>query len=53
MNKPEKIFTFRISTDLLEAAHVLANDQDLSLAQLMRRILAEAVKKAAVGEGSV
>ena len=44
--KTEKIFTFRIPTTLLEAGHVLAESQDLTLAQLMRRLLHEAVLKA-------
>lgn len=41
--KTEKIFTFRIPSDLLEAGHKLAEGQDLNLAQLMRRLLKEAV----------
>jgi predicted HicB family RNase H-like nuclease len=44
--KTEKIFTFRIPTTLLEAGHVLAESQGLTLAQLMRRLLHEAVLKA-------
>ena len=44
--KTEKIFTFRIPTTLLKAGHVLAESQDLTLAQLMRRLLHEAVLKA-------
>lgn len=43
--KTDKIFTFRIPVELLEAGHVLAESQDLTLAQLMRRLLRDAVVK--------
>lgn len=43
--KTEKIFTFRLPADLLDAAHVLATARDLSLAQLMRRLVKDAVAK--------
>ena len=43
--KTEKIFTFHIPSDLLEAGHALAAAQDLTLAQLMRRLLKDAVAK--------
>jgi predicted HicB family RNase H-like nuclease len=42
--KTEKIFTFRIPVELLDAGHALAEKYDLSLAQLMRRILKDAVE---------
>ncbi len=43
--KPEKIFTFRIPVELLDAGHAMAEEQDLTLAQFMRRLLKEAVAK--------
>jgi predicted HicB family RNase H-like nuclease len=43
--KTEKIFTFRIPVELLDAGHAMAEAQDLTLAQLMRRLLKEAVAK--------
>mgnify|MGYP001275779276 FL=1 len=43
--KTEKIFTFRIPVELLDAGYPLAEAQDLTLAQLMRRLLKEAVAK--------
>ena len=41
--KTEKIFTFRIPVELLDAGHALAEAQDLTLAQLIRRLLKAAV----------
>lgn len=46
--KTEKIFTFRIPVELLGAARALADEQDLTLAQLLRRLLKEAVSKQSV-----
>lgn len=43
--KTDKIFTFRIPVELLDAGHALAEAQDLTLAQLMRRLLKEAVAR--------
>lgn len=39
--KTEKIFTFRVPADILATAHEIAAKQDLSLAQLLRRMLRE------------
>lgn len=49
--KTEKSFTFRIPVDLLDAAHVLAVKQDLTLAQLVRRLLREVVEKEGTAHG--
>jgi predicted HicB family RNase H-like nuclease len=38
-----KAFTFRIPVSLLKAGHALADAQDMSLAQLLRRVLADRV----------
>lgn len=39
----DKAFTFRVPVDLLDAAHLLAASQDLSVAQLLRKVLKELV----------
>ncbi len=41
--KTEKIFTFRVPADVLADAHKVAAKEDLSLAQLLRRVLRELV----------
>lgn len=41
--KTEKIFTFRVPADILATAHKVAAKEDLSLAQLLRRVLRELV----------
>lgn len=49
--KTEKIFTFRIPVELLDAAHDLASAQDLTLAQLLRKLLRDAVSREGVENG--
>jgi len=49
MKEEEKAFTFRIPVSLLKAGHSLADAQDLSLAQLLRRLLAAQVN---INQGS-
>ena len=41
--KTEKIFTFCVPADVLADAHKVAAKEDLSLAQLLRRVLRELV----------
>ena len=43
MRTEDKSFTFRLPIALLESLQVIAVAQDLSLAQLMRRVLREYV----------
>ena len=41
----DKSFTFKIPVDLLAESQAIAAKQDLSLAQLLRRVLREFVEK--------
>lgn len=41
----DKVFTFRVPVDLLNDAHQLAESQDLSVAQLLRKMLKELVAR--------
>ena len=43
MTEPEKTFRFPLPVSLLETSHEIARMQDLSLAQLIRRMLRELV----------
>lgn len=45
MKQEEKAFTFRLPVDLLEALQEYAEAQDLSVAQVMRRVLKEFAAK--------
>ena len=43
MKTEEKTFTFRLPALVLEAVQKIADEQDLSVAQLMRRLLKKLV----------
>jgi len=46
MKQEEKAFTFRLPVDLLEALQKHAEENDLSVAQVMRRVLKQFVTSA-------
>jgi predicted HicB family RNase H-like nuclease len=50
MTEPEKTFSFKMPVSLLETSHEIARMQDLSLAQLIRRMLRELVAVEEVGQ---
>ena len=41
--RDDKSFTFRIPTPLLDEIHIMAAEQDLSVAQIVRKVLREFV----------
>ena len=43
MQKTDKIYTFRLPVDLLDALREIAEQRDLRINQLMRRVLREFV----------
>ena len=45
MQKTDKIYTFRLPADLLDALREIAEQRDLRINQLMRRVLREFVEK--------
>lgn len=46
MQKTDKIYTFRLPVDLLDALREIAEQRDLRINQLMRRVLREFVEGA-------